>query len=191
MPAFGRFPVLALALMLSAPAVASVDISDALIAVTDLGLGNYGFTQGGWTAGGLVTGSFTGSDDNFDGQLNSFDGEISQFSMSFSGNANVKPFSLGLSDLFGLVYDLNHNVLGDGVLGTDEEGILVIGPRTIYDAGPGLITICGIGDPCALIANVPEPATWALLIAGFGLTGAVLRRRGGLRGAYTPERLLR
>jgi hypothetical protein len=24
---------------------------------------------------------------------------------------------------------------------------------------------------------VPEPSTWALLIAGFGATGAVLRRR--------------
>lgn len=28
--------------------------------------------------------------------------------------------------------------------------------------------------------GVPEPASWALLIAGFGLTGAVLRRRRGL-----------
>jgi len=27
------------------------------------------------------------------------------------------------------------------------------------------------------ISNVPEPASWALLIAGFGLTGAALRRR--------------
>ena len=26
-------------------------------------------------------------------------------------------------------------------------------------------------------ASVPEPASWALLIVGFGLTGAVLRRR--------------
>ena len=25
--------------------------------------------------------------------------------------------------------------------------------------------------------NVPEPASWAMLIAGFGLTGAMLRRR--------------
>jgi hypothetical protein len=27
------------------------------------------------------------------------------------------------------------------------------------------------------ISNVPEPASWALLIAGFGLTGAAMRRR--------------
>jgi hypothetical protein len=27
------------------------------------------------------------------------------------------------------------------------------------------------------VANVPEPASWSLLIAGFGLTGAALRRR--------------
>ena len=26
-------------------------------------------------------------------------------------------------------------------------------------------------------ANVPEPATWALMIAGFGLAGTTLRRR--------------
>ena len=27
------------------------------------------------------------------------------------------------------------------------------------------------------VANVPEPASWALMIAGFGLTGAAMRRR--------------
>lgn len=27
------------------------------------------------------------------------------------------------------------------------------------------------------LANVPEPASWAMLIAGFGLTGAAMRRR--------------
>lgn len=31
----------------------------------------------------------------------------------------------------------------------------------------------------ATTGNVPEPATWAMMIAGFGLVGAVARRRGG------------
>jgi hypothetical protein len=35
-----------------------------------------------------------------------------------------------------------------------------------------------LGNGTLTIANaVPEPGSWALLIAGFGLTGAVLRRR--------------
>ncbi len=29
-------------------------------------------------------------------------------------------------------------------------------------------------------ANVPEPASWALLVAGFGLVGAVMRRRAAV-----------
>ncbi len=35
--------------------------------------------------------------------------------------------------------------------------------------------ICGIAAPCT--SGTPEPASWALLIAGFGLTGAAMRRR--------------
>jgi hypothetical protein len=27
------------------------------------------------------------------------------------------------------------------------------------------------------VGGVPEPASWAMLIAGFGLTGAAMRRR--------------
>jgi len=29
------------------------------------------------------------------------------------------------------------------------------------------------------LAAVPEPATWALMILGFGMVGAALRRRAG------------
>jgi hypothetical protein len=32
----------------------------------------------------------------------------------------------------------------------------------------------------ATLASAPEPATWAMLVAGFGLLGGVLRRRRGL-----------
>ncbi len=35
----------------------------------------------------------------------------------------------------------------------------------------------GNGRYTLVISNVPEPASWALLIAGFGLTGAGLRQR--------------
>jgi hypothetical protein len=34
-------------------------------------------------------------------------------------------------------------------------------------------------------AAVPEPATWAMMLAGFGLTGGVIRKRRGARKAVT------
>jgi hypothetical protein len=40
------------------------------------------------------------------------------------------------------------------------------------DLSEGVTNILGTGN-----SNVPEPASWAMLIAGFGLTGAVMRRR--------------
>ena len=42
----------------------------------------------------------------------------------------------------------------------------------VFGATPG-----DLEWPGAHLAVVPEPASWALLIAGFGLTGAALRRR--------------
>lgn len=35
-----------------------------------------------------------------------------------------------------------------------------------------------VGNPGLLLAPVPEPGTWALLLAGLGLVGGVARRRG-------------
>ena len=51
-----------------------------------------------------------------------------------------------------------------------------------FDTGETLSVIDSF-DPhfTAVAAAVPEPAAWLFLIAGFGLTGAALRRRGALR----------
>jgi PEP-CTERM motif len=43
--------------------------------------------------------------------------------------------------------------------------------------GPGTIT--GAGGPA-----VPEPASWALMLTGFGLAGAAMRRRQSVRVTY-------
>ena len=39
------------------------------------------------------------------------------------------------------------------------------------------ISIVNTTNPNAPIASIPEPASWVLMIAGFGLTGAAMRRR--------------
>ena len=41
----------------------------------------------------------------------------------------------------------------------------------------GLITSAEAGSAAPVVAGVPEPTTWALVVAGFGAVGAVSRRR--------------
>ena len=45
------------------------------------------------------------------------------------------------------------------------------------DFGAYALTITGPGDITVGGNAVPEPATWAMMIAGFGLAGAAMRRR--------------
>jgi hypothetical protein len=51
----------------------------------------------------------------------------------------------------------------------------------VHDDGPPTaVRIDDISGTAALAVGVPEPATWAMMIAGFGLAGGAMRRRRAL-----------
>lgn len=65
-----------------------------------------------------------------------------------------------------------------------HERYSVIGLHALFEMSDE-----GIGQPFSLrISAVPEPSTWAMMIVGFGLLGASLRRRhqGLVPGAQAP-----
>ena len=153
----------------------------------------YTFTQGGYSGGGSIAGTFTGIDLNGDGQIDSRRGEVTAFSLGFSGDSVVGPFSHSLGDLSTLVYDIGSGSIGDVFIAGLAPGIASnwygstgvdyasgLGPT----GGPGgrVIDVAS-GNTSTTVqsvlvtAAVPEPGTAALFalgLAGFGL----LRRRG-------------
>ena len=66
------------------------------------------------------------------------------------------------------------------VTGLDLAALDAIGWNTSQDVNTYGISTAQIAF---LSTNVPEPASWAMLIAGFGLTGAAMRRRKAVVGA--------
>lgn len=57
---------------------------------------------------------------------------------------------------------------------------------TFTAGSPGFENSVFYDNLTATVATVPEPATWALLIAGFGLAGAQLRRRRVVAQVVSP-----
>jgi hypothetical protein len=55
--------------------------------------------------------------------------------------------------------------------------------NVIYDYGNDLVRLDVIDAGMAPPAGVPEPASWALMIAGFGLVGSAMRRRTTTRAS--------
>lgn len=65
--------------------------------------------------------------------------------------------------------------LGSGnLVGTNNSASIAEGANNIYCNGCVSVTS---------VSAVPEPGAWALMIAGFGLVGATLRRRTGALAA--------
>ena len=163
------------------PLEAAVTTTTELVSVVAGAPGTFSFSVSGWLGGGIVTGTFAGTDTVADGQLSSFDGEITAFTMSYSGGTIVGAIALGFADLFGLVYDLDGGPLGDGLL-LDVEGIGAFSASALFAIGPGPFGVCGGTAICGIIetldTRVAEPGVLSLLLAGLGLLGArALRRR--------------
>lgn len=72
----------------------------------------------------------------------------------FNGDIGLSGFT------FGLTTGVNYFAIATGFANSSQ------GRYSLEISGPGTVS-----------APIPEPAAWALLIAGFGLTGAALRTR--------------
>jgi hypothetical protein len=91
-------------------------------------------------------------------------------------------------------FTFNGVVIPVSNLPVGEGGNIVLGasgPLTVNLGGPQVLTISGFGGSEAVFGStatfsaalVPEPGAWALMIMGFGGTGAVLRKRRNLLAA--------
>lgn len=163
----------------------------ALLGATPASAATYVFSGGGFADGATFSGSFTGEDSDNDGQISSFTGEVSAFSGIFSGNSYVTPLTFGLGDLMSLVWDLDA-FLGDGIGGPSFEGLWAENGTGYFMIGAGAYVACDGANPCAEVTDgagyddsfaplsvaihTPEPGTWAMMLAGFGMIGAALRR---------------
>jgi hypothetical protein len=144
--------------------------------------GNTGFT-------GVVVGTY--------GTLNPTDGtHQAVFGPVGSAGGISQTIATTPGKAYAITYDLgnlggNPNAFSGSFGGTTFESLLNAagfgyGPRTFNIVATGSSTVLSFGfrqDPSYFgldnvgVGFVPEPASWMMLIAGFGLVGAAMRRR--------------
>jgi hypothetical protein len=150
--------------------------------------------QSGFDGGATISGFFSGTDLDHDGWLLGY--EITDFSLSFSGNALVTAFTHSFANGSGfsnIAYELGTDAITGGKYGGlatrggagqnewpgdlrysawewEAEGL----PGVVADLDSGLTSST---SQLLSVTPVPEPGTYALLLAGIGMLGFVGRRR--------------
>lgn len=139
------------------------------------------FSQGGFNGGGFISGTFGYVDNNNDRWVDSTANEVVFFDMSFTGDSLVGSFSHDYRDLIQLEYRIGNPFLGtiffEGVSSHsraepvfDYKSGLALGSQ---GAGGRVIDVStGASSSTAeQIAIIPEPGTYAMMLAGLGLLG--------------------
>jgi hypothetical protein len=151
----------------------SVDLTDTSSVWGPAGSGQYSLDINGWNAG-LLSQSFK-----------TVLGRVYTVSFNYSRNPANAPYTATATVTAG-GQGLDVTALGDGGFGGMSSMLWQTGQFSFQGTG-GTQTIAlaatipgnaGVFfDNVSVSGAVPEPASWALMIGGFGLTGAALRRR--------------
>jgi PEP-CTERM motif len=139
--------------------------------------------------GDTAPGNFDDGDNNFFLDGINF-GNWSSVSTQRTSNDGLTLLSSGTG--FG------NNILSTGFFSTNNAGLLAslftnLGDGSLvyslddvdpfdnfYDFTQGVAGgLVNVGQPPVVNPGIPEPSTWAMLIAGFGLVGGMMRRRAG------------
>jgi choice-of-anchor A domain-containing protein len=153
------------------------DLSGALLATSNT------FTIDLHNTGQTVIINVDGTADHFSGGLNIVGGSASQVLWNFSDAQTLSFSSIGM---LGSVLAPNADYLGGWSVLTGQLIVKSFSDTlgsTQINNGDDFAGNLLVPRPQAHIPAVPEPATWAMMILGFGLAGGMLRRRRGALAA--------
>lgn len=121
-------------------------------------------------------------------------GEIATLAGIGTGIANANGDPNALSAIQGAIWQIEYGVpvtsgnAGDDALIANYVSLAQANPKAggdpngLYPVGPGGV---GFGTTQGFSLGVPEPATWATMLIGLGMIGAVARRRHKVRVSYS------